>query len=318
MPHSRLAEVQRARLLSAALEAIGEHGYCAFTVGQVIERAKVSRKTFYEVFADRDECFDMLFDRGVSELERRLARVYSERRGWREGIRAALAEALAFIEEQPALARLCVVDSLAASPRIAQRRQRLLEQLCAVVERGRAERGGGRREPPEVAGEGAVGAVLTVLHTRLLQRDRNGYMELAGQLTSMLVLPYLGAAAAQRELQRPPPDRTRTMRGQPGSDGAVNGDRNNDGDDGALEVPMRLTYRTVRVLKAIADQRGASNRQVADAAGISDQGQMSKLLARLERLRLVENRRDGQPAGAPNCWQLTAQGARIERSTRGP
>lgn len=309
LPRSGLAEVQRARLLSSALEAVGEHGYCAFTVGHVIERAKVSRKTFYEVFSDRDECFGMLFERGVSELERRLADAYREQGSWREGIRAAVVEALAFIEEQPALARLCVVDSLAAGPSTAQRRQHLLEQLCAVVERGRAERSGQRRrEPPEVAGEGAVGAVLTVLHTRLLQRSSSPYMELAGQLTSMLVLPYLGAGVAQRELQRPLPDRRPRVRGQQGVDRA----------DGVPEVPMRLTYRTVRVLKAIADNRGASNRQVADTAGISDQGQMSKLLGRLERLGLVENLSDGQPAGAPNCWRLSAQGAQIERSTRGP
>ena len=76
-------------------------------------------------------------------------------------------------------------------------------------------------------------------------------------------------------------------------------------------LEMRLTYRTLRVLSAIAAEPGVSNRRVADAAGVLDQGQISKLLARLERLGLVQNTADGQPKGAPNAWILTGRGALV-------
>jgi DNA-binding MarR family transcriptional regulator len=78
---------------------------------------------------------------------------------------------------------------------------------------------------------------------------------------------------------------------------------------------MRLTYRTVRVLLAIGQQPGASNRHVAEAAGILDQGQTSKLLRRLAHLGLVENASptDGQ-RGEPNAWQLTTRGERLRET----
>ena len=79
---------------------------------------------------------------------------------------------------------------------------------------------------------------------------------------------------------------------------------------------MRLTYRTVRVLTVIAENPGASNREIAVGSGIADQGQISKLLNRLCRLQLIENRGDGQDRGAANAWQLTARGAAVERGTR--
>jgi DNA-binding IclR family transcriptional regulator len=79
---------------------------------------------------------------------------------------------------------------------------------------------------------------------------------------------------------------------------------------------MRLTYRTVRVLIAIAANPRASNRGVAAAAGIADQGQISKLLNRLQSLGLTRNEGEGQPKGGPNAWALTPKGQEVERSIR--
>jgi DNA-binding MarR family transcriptional regulator len=81
-------------------------------------------------------------------------------------------------------------------------------------------------------------------------------------------------------------------------------------------VGVRSTYRTARVLSAIAANPGASNRAVAAAAGIVDEGQASKLLKRLERLSLIENMaRDREPGNA-NAWRLTTRGVEVERSMR--
>jgi chromosome segregation and condensation protein ScpB len=74
----------------------------------------------------------------------------------------------------------------------------------------------------------------------------------------------------------------------------------------------RLTYRTMRVMAAVAAQSGLSNFEVSQRAGISDQGQISKLLARLAGLGLLENMGAGQPRGAPNAWQLTPKGRQLE------
>ena len=79
---------------------------------------------------------------------------------------------------------------------------------------------------------------------------------------------------------------------------------------------MRLTYRTVRVLIAIAARPGASNREVADASGVVDQGQISKLLTRLEHLGLIYNDGSGASRGEPNIWHLTPRGEEIEHIIR--
>lgn len=77
---------------------------------------------------------------------------------------------------------------------------------------------------------------------------------------------------------------------------------------------MRLTYRTLMVLSAIATRPGSSNREIADGAGVSDQGQISKLLGRLERLGLIENTGLGHIKGEPNAWRLTHKGTEVEQA----
>jgi DNA-binding MarR family transcriptional regulator len=192
-----------------------------------------------------------------------------------------------------------------------ERRARVVGVLVDAVHEGRREARGAAK-PTRLTAEGIVGAVLGVLHARLSKGDArcNGGAEpmagLLGPLMAMIVLPYLGHAAAARETARPVPRRRRPVlaprRGDP-----------------LRELDMRLTYRTVRVLVAIAALGGGeshpSNRQVSDAAGVSDQGQISKLLARLEHLGLIENA--GVPVrGEPNAWRLTAKGQDVERTIR--
>jgi hypothetical protein len=79
---------------------------------------------------------------------------------------------------------------------------------------------------------------------------------------------------------------------------------------------MRLTYRTICVLTAVAQHPGASNREIGAAAGMTDQGQISKLLNRLRILKLLHNVSHGHPKGAPNAWRLTERGEEVERALR--
>jgi DNA-binding PadR family transcriptional regulator len=82
--------------------------------------------------------------------------------------------------------------------------------------------------------------------------------------------------------------------------------------------PLRMTVRTHEVLTAITELSGAgsnpSNREVAQAAGVKDEGQISKLLARLEGHGLLKNT-GGHPA-AGNAWQITKRGAELLSASR--
>jgi AcrR family transcriptional regulator len=292
-------------MLAAAVEAVEEVGYARMTVAQVIGRAKVSRKTFYDVFADREDCFVAAFDQAVAHGRAVVSEAYARESGWLEGIRSGLARLLMLLDDEPAVAKVCVVEALGAGPKVLEHRARVLEQAAAAIDRGRSLADTGS-ELPEVTAEGVVGAIFAVLHTRLLEAGGQPLTDLRGPLMSMIVLPYLGAQAASAELRRPGLDPRRDrLQSAPR--------RSKDPLDG---LNMRLTHRTVRVLMVIAEHPGASNREIAEGSGIADQGQISKLLTRLARLELVENTGDGQEKGASNAWHLTARGQQVERATR--
>lgn len=298
-----VTQIQRARMLAAVVEAIDSSGYSQLTVTQVISRAKVSRKTFYDLFADREDCFLAAFEQTIAQVGAGVREAYDLQVSWRDAVRAGMAELLRFIDQEPSLARLCIVDALAGGPKVLQARAELMSAVHQAIDLGRAE-ASSRRELPAVTAEGVTGAVFAVIHSRLMERSPKPYIELLGPLMSMIVLPYLGPRAASRELSRPAPASSRRAQ-------AVGEGLSTDPMEG---LDMRLTYRTVRVLSAIRERPGASNREVADGAGIADQGQISKLLRRLEHLALLENSKVEHPK--PNEWHLTERGKRVERAAR--
>jgi len=304
LPRGQVAAIQRSRMINAAVDIVVEVGYARATVAQVIRRARVSRKTFYDVFTDREDCFLAAFEQAIAQASAIAREAFDGERGdWREGLRAALARTLRLMDEEPALAKLCVVEALAAGEKVLTRRAELLEEISGVIDSGRAL---SERQPPTVTAEGIVGGLCAVIHTRLLDDGDEPLTDLLGPFMSMIVLPYIGARAAGRELARPATEVARERRPKTLAVGR-------DPLDG---LKMRLTYRTVRVLMVIAEHPGASNREIAAGSGVIDQGQISKLLNRLARLELVENRGDGQEKGAANAWHLTERGIQVERATR--
>ncbi len=297
----RVFAIQRARLLAAMSEVCCELGPANVSVSDVVSRAGVSRRTFYEIFDDREDCFLAAFDDAIGRIAGALAPAWHGEGSWRERIRACLIELLSFLDDDPRASRLVVVDSLEAGHLAAERRRRVLAQLTLIVDQGRRVADAGPDLPPLTA-EGVVGGVSSVLHTRLSEQRRERFVEMTGPLMCMIVLPYLGPTAARRELER----QVSHVSGDDPPRSASNPLR---------DLRMRVTYRTVRVLTAIAASPGSSNRSVGEAAGISDQGQISKLLARLTRLGLLENAIDSAcDRGGPNAWTLTAKGREVERS----
>ena len=70
LPRRQVTQIQRSRMLAAAAEAVEDVGYARMTVAQVISRARVSRKTFYDVFADREDCFLAAFEQAIGQAQR--------------------------------------------------------------------------------------------------------------------------------------------------------------------------------------------------------------------------------------------------------
>jgi AcrR family transcriptional regulator len=297
-------------MIAALAHLAREHGMAGVTVAHVVARSGVSRRTFYELFEDRNDCLAVAFEQGVARAAARVVPAYEGARGWRERMRAGLEALLGFLEEEPDLGALCTVVALGASPVVLERRGEVVATLVDAVDGGRREARGSAR-PTRLTAEGVVGAVLAVLHARLGAGEPVGGLE--GSLMGMVVLPYLGLAAAAREsAAAPAPAAAGAARARASAQPA-------EGDP-LRDLQMRLTYRTAQTLLAIAtlgeSGSGPSNRQVADAAGVNDPGQISKLLARLEHLGLIENGSAGAGHGEPNVWSLTDKGQQIERAIR--
>ncbi len=322
-----VGELQRARALAAITELVAERGVAPITVAHIVKRSRVSRRTFYDLFADRDDCLLAAFEHAIERAAAVVLPAYEaagESAGsnggetWEAQLRAGLGTMLGFMDAEPALGRLLVVHPLAGDRRLLERRGRAVEALTDAVHQGGtspgASRSGGAspggasngRRPKRIVAEGTVGAVLAIIHARLCEPDPKSLVGLMSQLMGIVVLPYRGAEAAEREQRRRVPRPPRAPVRPPAA------------LDPLRELDLRLTYRTLRVLLAIAElsERGSapSGREVADAAGISDPGQISKLLHRLEHVGLIANGIQRQGRGEPNAWSLTAKGKEIQRA----
>lgn len=311
---SHVAGIQRARLLAGAVRAVDEFGYTSTTVTEITAKAHVSRRTFYELFSNGEDCLAAMLDDTVERLRSHILAASLEGLGWRERVRGGLFAILSFLDREPVLARVCVVQSARGGQQILERREALLNDLATVIDQGRGE-GSSGADCPSLTAEGLVGAALSIVHARLLRGEPAPLTDLQGELMAMIVLPYLGSAAARAERKLALTASSR-VDGASGDEGTCESSRRGEaGGDPLQGISMRLTYRTLKVLEFVASQPGASNREVADGAGVQDQGQISKLLGRLERFGLIRNTGSGYPSGAPNAWCLTARGEEVEHVT---
>lgn len=314
-PRVQVSEMQRARLLAAAVASFAELGYARASVAHITARARVSRRTFYDLFAGREECLLAVLEGAVERVRGEIAAADLAGLGWRERVRGGLLVILSFFDREPVLARVCVVQALQGGPRVLEWRTELLGDLAGILDEGRGEHSNSSsnsrsRECTVLTAEGLVGAAFAIVYARLLKDDRRESLrDLVGELMSLIVLPYLGAAAARREQRRSLPPLPRVA----GRAAAPESARRSAvvEPDPLRDLPMRLTYRTARVLQAAFENPGASNRQIGEQAEIYDQGQISKLLGRLERLGLLANTGVGHTKGEPNAWHLTELGERV-------
>ena len=303
----QLAEMQCRRLLLAFTEVLAEDGLEDACVGRVCKRAGVSRRTFYDLFEDREACFLAVLDSNIQRIYQLVLPAYTQKGRWAERVRGALALLLNLLDEDPALARVCLIETLKGGPAVSQRRRLVLDELTSAVDEGRGQ-SKGSAEPPLLTGQSIVGGAVSVIHMRVLEGNPAPLTELLNPLMSMIVYPYLGPAAARRELERPVPP----------PNPACNGRAPMSVRNPFRDLPIRLTFRTARVLTAIGSEPGASNRQIADTAGVTDQGQISRLLNRLEGFGLIENHGQGHAKGEPNSWLLTDRGHGVRSAIEAP
>jgi AcrR family transcriptional regulator len=200
LPPDLVRAVQRERLLAATLRATAELGYREFSVQDVLDRAGVSRPTFYEHFANKEDCFLAALDVAALRLRTRLdAAAGPEDGSWRERLRLQLEELLRFIAEEPDAAMTLVVDARAACPAALLRRDELLDHFAACLDTQVRGELTGVAPPSAIAAAGIVGGIEALLYSRLYRGERENH-SLLPSLMYFAVLPYEGHEAANEEM----------------------------------------------------------------------------------------------------------------------
>jgi AcrR family transcriptional regulator len=201
LPREAVTESQRGRILQAMVEVVSERGYPETRVVDVIEGAGVSRKTFYELFSSKEDCFLATYDMLLANLLGDTARGFQSKAGapWAERIAAGLGELLGDLAEHPDEARFAIVEVLAAGPKALARRDAALRQFTGFLDAGRAETS---VELPGITSLSIAGGVNELLYSEILHDATASLPSRLPDLMFWIVLPFLGPERAAVERDR--------------------------------------------------------------------------------------------------------------------
>lgn len=251
-------------------------------------RCGVSEAACSAQFANDHECVLAAFETGLERLCEIVNKATAVSGGdWLNRARAGVVAFLGFLDDEPAWGRFLICDlPVENGPLRVECAARVLGVLTSLLDDASPTVIGEFSPEPQITSELVIGGAVSVVGTHIREGETGSLVELAPQLMSFIVQPYLGQEVARCELRGLSVDQERVEHG----------------------TPVRSTYRTARVLRAIGEAPRSSNREVAAAAGLKDEGQTSKLLRRLEAKGLVENVGLGHVFGEPNAWVLTGTG----------
>jgi AcrR family transcriptional regulator len=199
LPREFVVHNQRERLIAGLAEAVAENGYAGTTIAHITRHAAVSRRTFYEHFSSKDECFVAAYDAVMSELRQRVGDAFDKEEEWPQAARAGIAAMLEFLASEPNLARLSMVEALVAGPVVVERYDAAIQGLVPYFQAGRDGRSkeilAGLSPTTE---EALVGGMVSLISRRIFA-DRTDELEaLLPDLVEFTLTPYLGSSAAAK------------------------------------------------------------------------------------------------------------------------
>jgi AcrR family transcriptional regulator len=199
LPREFVVHNQRERLIAGLAEAIAENGYSGTTIAHITRHAAVSRRTFYEHFNSKDECFVAAYDTVMNELRERVSAGFEEADDWPHAVRSGIGAMLSFLAAEPHLARLCMVEALVAGPVVVERYDAAIQSFVPYFQGGREGRS------PEVLSrlsptteEALVGGMVSLISRRIIAGKAEELEELLPDLVEFTLTPYLGSAEAAK------------------------------------------------------------------------------------------------------------------------
>ncbi|MGC2372599.1 MAG: TetR/AcrR family transcriptional regulator [Solirubrobacteraceae bacterium] len=285
-------------------EVVAERGLRLATISVMTERASVSHATFKRLFGDFDQCFAVLVGQIATRLTDLICEAFEREKAWRDGVLAGLEALLLFLDSEPALARVGLIEAVAGPAAVIKHQARLIERLGLLIDTGR-DALPIDCQPPQLMAEAAIASVVGILRVRLRSDQAPPFIGLLGELAAVVVTPYLGSTEAV-EAARAGAKRAQLVAQEYMVTLA----------DFLVPLPSQLARANAHRLRAcllyIAENPGASNKYVAGGIGVSHLGQVSVLLARLEGVGVL--RKQAGRAGHPNAWTLSSYGEQVART----
>jgi AcrR family transcriptional regulator len=199
LPREFVVHNQRERLIAGIAEAIAENGYSGTTIAHITRHAAVSRRTFYEHFASKDECFVAAYDTVMEQLRERVSAGFEQAEDWPHAVRAGIGAMLEFLAAEPHLARLCMVEALVAGPVVVERYDAAIQSFVPYFQSGREGR------PKEVLDrlsptteEALVGGMVSLISRRIIAGKAEDLEQLLPDLVEFTLTPYLGSEEAAK------------------------------------------------------------------------------------------------------------------------
>lgn len=197
LSREQVLESQRERLLAGFAQAIAERGYGATTIADVVKAASVSSKAFYESFSSKEDCFLATFDVVVAHLRELIAAAVEPEPDWPAKMVAALRAVTRFFAAEPDLARLVLIESITASPRIATHFRAAVLSGVPHLREGRAERPAAAALPDSTE-DLLLGGLVVLLARAVLSGEGAALEARLPDLVEFVLAPYLGAARAKQ------------------------------------------------------------------------------------------------------------------------
>jgi AcrR family transcriptional regulator len=197
LPREFIAQNQRERIITALVDTVAERGYNATTVANITKAAAVSRRTFYEHFADKEACFLAAYEMVSSHIREAMQVAAQSFEDWPQQVRAALGTMLRFLAGEPELARVVMIEPVAAGGEIAARHRQSMQGFVEILKAGRPQHGG-ERPLPEATEATLVGGIVSLI-VREINAGRTDKLEkLLPDLVELTLAPYLGAEQAAK------------------------------------------------------------------------------------------------------------------------
>jgi AcrR family transcriptional regulator len=187
-----VARNQRERLLDAIANVVAQKGYAATRVVDITDYAGVSRKTFYELFTDKEACFLAAYDAITALLMDKLARALQAAEDtWEAKVHALLGEFLGFLAAEPAFARMCIVEVLGSGPRGLARRDAAIEAFFPIVDQVPRKQAGSETWLPKVTPVFITGGILEVVYAAIRRGETESLPDLEEDITRLAFRAYL-------------------------------------------------------------------------------------------------------------------------------